>query len=207
MVRTRLRATSPGHQESRDGSSNLHRDQQSAFVTQLPSIQHVQSMAVAMVELTRQNQELTREISLRRQHYERYAEGQAQSQENKGGNAKPESQSKGITSRRVPHLKREMDQMRELMDEMRENMRRANLVDDLVYRTESPFMASINNHPLPLKFKMPSLDSYDGTRDPFDHIATFKTTMHLQGVLDKIMCKSFPTTLKGPARVWLVRYL
>ena len=164
-------------------------------------------MAAAIAELTRQNQELTREISLRRQLHERHAEGQAQSQENKGGNAKPESQSKGITSRRVPHLKREMDQIRELMDEMRENMRRANLVDDLVYRTESPFMASINNHPLPLKFKMPSLDSYDGTRDSFDHIATFKTTMHLQGVLDKIMCKSFPTTLKGPARVWSVRYL
>ena len=62
--------------------------------------------------------------------------------------------------------------------------------------------ASINSHPLPSKFKMPSLDSYDGMRDPFDHIATFKTTMHLQGVLDEIMCKVFPTTLKGPTRVW-----
>ena len=40
-------------------------------------------------------------------------------------------------------------------------------------------MTSINGHPLPPKFKMPSLDSYDGMRDPFDHIATFKTTMHL----------------------------
>ena len=35
-----------------------------------------------------------------------------------------------------------------------------------------------------------------------DHIAIFKTTMHLQGVPDEIMCKVFPTTLKGPARVW-----
>ena len=61
---------------------------------------------------------------------------------------------------------------------------------------------SVNGYPLPPKFKMPSLDSYDGACDPFDHIATFKTTMHLQGVLDEIMCRAFPTTLKGPAQVW-----
>jgi len=88
------------------------------------------------------------------------------------------------------------------MDEMRENMRRANPVDDLVHQLDSPFMASINSHPLPLKFKMPPLDLYDGTHDPFDHITTFKTMMHLQGVPDEIMCKTFPITLKGPARVW-----
>ncbi|XP_030963481.1 putative disease resistance RPP13-like protein 1 [Quercus lobata] len=75
-------------------------------------------------------------------------------------------------------------------------MRRANPVEDLVHRTDSPFTASINGHPLPPKFKMPSLDSYDGTRDPFDHIAIFKTTMHLQGVPDEIMYRAFPTTLK-----------
>ena len=81
--------------------------------------------------------------------------------------------------RRISHLEREMDQMRKAMDEIWENIRRANLVEDLVHRTDSPFTASINSHPLPPKFKMPSLDSYDATRDPFDHIATFKTTMHL----------------------------
>ena len=95
-----------------------------------------------------------------------------------------------------------MDQIRRVMDEMRENMRRKNPVEDLVYRTDSPFTTSINGHPLPLKFKMPSLDSYDGTHDPFDHIATFKTTMHLQGVPDEIICRAFPTTLKGLAQVW-----
>ena len=68
--------------------------------------------------------------------------------------------------------------MRRVMHEMRENTRRENPVKDLVHRTDSPFTASINGHPLRLKFKMPSLDSYDGTRDPFNHIATFKTTMH-----------------------------
>ena len=88
------------------------------------------------------------------------------------------------------------------MDEMRENMRRANPVDDLVHQTDSPFTTSINSYPLPPKFKMPSLDSYDGTRDPFDHIATFKTMMYLQGVPNEIMCRAFPTTLKVPIRVW-----
>ena len=54
------------------------------------SIQHVQSMVAAMAELTDLNQELTREINLRRQHHKRYEEGQAQSQEERG-NAEPES--------------------------------------------------------------------------------------------------------------------
>ena len=50
---------------------------------------------------------------------------------------------------------------------------------------------------------MTSVDLYDGAHDPFDHIATFKTMMHLQGVPNEIMCRAFPTTLKGPTRVWL----
>ena len=100
---------------------------------QPPSMQHIQSMAAAMAELTRQNQELTREIGLRRQRHEGYAEGQAQSQEVRGENAKPENQSRGTTLQRVPHLEKEMDQMRKVMDEMRENMRRVNPVDDLVH--------------------------------------------------------------------------
>ena len=57
------------------------------------------------------------------------------------------------------------------------------------------------SHALPSNFKMPILDSYDGMQDPCDHIAMFKTTMHLQGILDEIMYKAFPTTLKGLARV------
>ena len=134
-----------------------------------------------------------------RSRHKGYTEGQAQSQEVRGENAKPENQPRGTTLQRVPHLEKEMDQMRKVMDEMRENMRRVNLVDDLVHRTDSPFVPSINSHPLPSKFKMPSLDSYDGTRDPCDHIATFKTTIHLQGVPDEIMCRAFPTTLKGSA--------
>ena len=133
MVQTRLRDTSPGHQESRDAFSNPQHDCQLAPIMQPSSVQHIQSMATAMAELTCQNQKLTREINLRRQWHEEHIEGKSQSQEGRG-NAKPKSQSRGTTSRRVPHLEREMDQMRKVMDEIRENMRRANPVEDLVHR-------------------------------------------------------------------------
>ena len=56
MVWTRSRATSPSHQESRDVSSNPPNDRQFMPATQPSSIQHAQSMAAAMAELTRQNQ-------------------------------------------------------------------------------------------------------------------------------------------------------
>ena len=42
--------------------------------------------------------------------------------------------------------------MRKALDEMKENIRRVNPIDDLVHRIDSPFMASVNNHPLPFKF-------------------------------------------------------
>ena len=84
---------------------------------------------------------------------------------------------------------------------MRDSMRSMNHVDDLVHITDSPFPSSISSYPLPSKFKMPTLDSYDGMRDPCDHIATFKMTMQRQGVLNEIMCRVFPAMLKGPARV------
>ena len=78
-------------------------------------------------------------------------------------------------------------------------------LDDLVYQTDSPFTASINSFPLLHKFRMPQIDSYDGVKDPLNHLKTFKTLMHLQGVADEIMCKAFPTTLKGAARIWFSR--
>ena len=134
-------------------------------------------MAATMTELTRQNQELTWEINQRRQRHERCVEGQAQRQEiREGENVERENHLRGIASCRVSHLENEMDQMRRAMNEMKENMRRTNHVDDLVHRTDSPFITSINSHPLPSKFKMPALDSYDGTCDPCDHIATFTTS-------------------------------
>ena len=74
-------ATSPGHQESGNASSHPNHAHNSTPVVQPHSVQQMQSMA----KLTRQNQELTREINQRRQRHERCVEGQAQSQEVREG--------------------------------------------------------------------------------------------------------------------------
>ena len=73
--------------------------------------------------------------------------------------------------------------------------------DDLVNQTDSSFTTSVNSFPLPHKFRMPQIDSYDGVKDPLDHLETFKTLMHLQEVADEIMCRVFPMTLKDAARI------
>ena len=73
---------------------------------------------------------------------------------------------------------------------------------DLVNRIDSPFTAAVNSFLLLHKFRMPQIESYDGVKDPLDHMETFKTLMYLQGVADEIMCRAFPMTLKGAARIW-----
>lgn len=49
---------------------------------------------------------------------------------------------------------------------------------------------------------MLSLESYDGVKDSLNHLEFFKTFMHLQGISNEIMCRAFPTILKGSMQVW-----
>ena len=81
----------------------------------------------------------------------------------------------------------------------------SNNLDDLVNKTDSPFTPSINSFSLPQKFCMPQIESYNRVKDPLNYLETFKTLMHLKGVPTEIMCRAFPTTLKGPTRIWFNR--
>ena len=80
-------------------------------------------------------------------------------------------------------------------------------LDDLVNRIDSLFTASVKSFPLPHKFRVPQIDSYDGVKDPLDYLEIFKTLLHLQEVANEIMCRAFPTTLKGAARIWFNRLM
>ena len=106
-----------------------------------------------------------------------------------------------------PHIVEEMQMMKEQMKCMRSTLkgRVSSDLDDLVHRIDSPFTMSVNLFPLPPKFHMPQVENYDRNKDPLDHLESFKTLMHLQGISDEIICRAFPTMLKVPARIWFSR--
>ncbi|XP_043705406.1 uncharacterized protein LOC122655264 [Telopea speciosissima] len=52
---------------------------------------------------------------------------------------------------------------------------------------------------------MPIVEQYTGTTDPEDHLETFKSLLFFQCASDAIMCRAFPSTLKGVARQWFSR--
>ena len=58
---------------------------------------------------------------------------------------------------------------------------------------------------MPSKFRLPQLEPFDGHKDPQDHLNTFKMTLSLQQPLDEILCRSFPTSLKGATREWFIK--
>ena len=106
-----------------------------------------------------------------------------------------------------PPIVAEMQAMKEQMEVMMNALKGwvSNDLDDLVNRIDSPFTNSVNSFLLPQKFRMPQIESYDGVKDLLDHLETLNSLMHLQGVPDEIMCRAFPTMLKGLARIWFSR--
>ena len=76
-----------------------------------------------------------------------------------------------------PPIVAEMQAMEVMMKAFKGRV--SNDLDDLVNRIDSPFTTFVNSFPLPQKFRMPQIESYDGVKDPLDHLETFKTLMHL----------------------------
>ena len=99
-------------------------------------------------------------------------------------------------------MRKEIDKLRNAIKEKTDRN-----VDRMVRATDSPFTATILECPVLSKFHLPQLETFDRLRDPQDHLNTFKTTRGLQQPLDEIMCRSFPTTLKGVAREWFTKLM
>ena len=174
----------------------------------------VQTLTAAVERLTKQNHDLEEQLRQRDAGHNVQEENQGDSFERRGPKRLEDSNEPSRPERRnlsmpslmdtaPPPILAEMQAMKEQMEVMMNALkgRVSSNLNDLVNRTDSPFTIPVNSCPLLQKFRMPQIESYDGVKDPLDHLETFKTLMHLQGVPDEIMCRAFPTTLRGAARI------
>nr|CAN65157.1 hypothetical protein VITISV_014181 [Vitis vinifera] len=69
----------------------------------------------------------------------------------------------------------------------------------------TPFNPHIINYNLQGGFMVLKFSTYDGTKDPFDHIMHYKQLMTLDIGNDALLCKVFPASLQGQALSWFHR--
>ena len=55
---------------------------------------------------------------------------------------------------------------------------------------------------LPCDFSIPPFAMYDGSSDPYDHMLHYNQAMILNVGDDRLLCKVFPASLKGPTLAW-----
>ena len=160
--------------------------------------QQIQALVATVEELIRQNQEM----KLRLQQEESQSKG---SLEDEGDSRKRSDQTRPLSpeDQNLDLLREMRKEMDELRSAIREKTERS--VDRLVRATDSPFTTTVLGCPVLSKFRLPQLESFDGLKDPQDHLNTFKTTLGLQQPPDEILCRSFPTTLKGTTREWFTK--
>ena len=152
----------------------------------------VQTLVAAVERLTKQNHDLEEQLCQRDAGHSVQEENQGDSSE-QGGPERPEGSNEPNRPERwnlsMPSLMdtaplpifAEMQAMKEQMEVMMNALKGRVLSDlgDLVNRTDSPFTIPVNSCPLPQKFRMPQIERYDGVKDLFNHLETFKTLMHL----------------------------
>ena len=75
-------------------------------------------------------------------------------------------------------------------------------VRGLKYMLSSLLGYHILSYEPPPDFVIPSFSMYDGSSDPYDHMPHFNQVMILNAGNDRLLCKVFSASLKGPALAW-----
>ena len=139
-------------------------------------LQQIQALLPNVEELTRQNVKLRK--TMESQDLERQQIGENQNEEESNSQANRRDK----TSKKDPFgMENELHNMRKEMDKLKSTVKDKAVenLDEMIRRIDSPFTTEVLNHPLPPKFYLPQLESYDGSKDLLDHIESFKTLMLL----------------------------
>ncbi|RZS02842.1 hypothetical protein BHM03_00032947 [Ensete ventricosum] len=107
-----------------------------------------------------------------------------------------------LSSNTADSLREQVRQVHQRLDEVQKEVLKSRGEIRESSKGGSPFTPKIQGKPLPATFRLPTLEPYDGSGDPTEHIAAFHAQMALYDTSDALMCRAFPTTLRGPARTW-----
>ncbi|GKV41017.1 hypothetical protein SLEP1_g48598 [Rubroshorea leprosula] len=95
-------------------------------------------------------------------------------------------------------LERQLRDVQKSIDELKSPRSHQQTLD----LDSAPLNLSITAEPYQEGFKIPHLETYDGSGDPDEHLHTYQAIMRIQNANDAMMCKVFPATLKTTARRW-----
>ncbi|GKV19153.1 hypothetical protein SLEP1_g29446 [Rubroshorea leprosula] len=98
--------------------------------------------------------------------------------------------------RKNADLERQLRDVQKSIDELRSPRSHQHTLD----LDSAPLNLSIIAEPYQEGFKIPHLETYDGSGDPDEHLHTYQAIMRIQIANDAMMCKVFPATLKSTAR-------
>ncbi|RZS04044.1 hypothetical protein BHM03_00034318, partial [Ensete ventricosum] len=107
-----------------------------------------------------------------------------------------------VSSNSTNSVREQLHQVNQRLDKVQRDFVRSKEEVEETTKGRSPFAPEILDKPIPSSFRLPTLEPYDGSTDPTKHVATFRAQMALYDTFDALMCCTFPTTLRGPARMW-----
>ena len=162
--------------------------------------QQVQALAVTVKVLTRQNQEMRLRLQQEENQSKANQENDRDShrRSDRRGPTTPNEQNSEL----LQEMRKETDELRNAIKEKTDRS-----LNRMVRATDLPFTTMVLECLVSSKFRLPQLKPFDEFKDPQDHLNTFKTTLGLQQPPDEILCRYFPTTLKGAAREWFKKLL
>ena len=91
--------------------------------------------------------------------------------------------------------------MNERINKMDEMIKRARKMEDLIDYQSLLLFPDMRLHP---KFKMPTLDKFDGTGFPTSHLKMYIRAMQPLGATEELLAQIFQNTLTGAALGWFL---
>ncbi|RRT34111.1 hypothetical protein B296_00039621 [Ensete ventricosum] len=110
-----------------------------------------------------------------------------------------------VSSNSTNSVREQLRQVNQRLDEVQRDFVRSKEEVEETTKGGSPFAPEIMDKPIPSSFRLPTLEPYNGSTDPTEHVVAFRAQMALYDTSDALMCRTFPTTLRGPARMWYNR--